>query len=102
MKTIIHTQEILIVHHHNWFTRELEEKDKETNRPNYTPNEKLAEACWNGLLSELVPEICTHLSLNEINETYSFLELKYGGFASHFDKSFSINPYVVLDSYCEN
>ena len=101
MKTKLIAQEILIIHNSTLFNKQLDEvQDAGTDR--FTLREKLTNACWLGLLFEVVPEICTNLFLREINETNSFLELKYGDFDNTFEESLSINPYLFYKNKSEN
>ena len=101
MKKKLIAQEILIIHSSTLFNRQLD-KVKDDNTNQFTLREKLADACWQGLLYEVVPEICTNLYLTEINEANSFLELKYGDFENTFEESLSINPYHLFKNKSEN
>ena len=79
----------------DWITKE-ESKGKEM-----TQREKLKSACWNGLITELLPEICEKtydptLTLWEINEAENFLELQFGSNQDRTPIAYSINPYLSL------
>ena len=66
---------------------------------NLTEREQLEEACWNGLLQEMIPEICEQtegnkkLFLWQIKEGNSFIELELGEIPEQKDNHFSIDPY---------
>lgn len=101
MKTKLIAQEILITHTSTLFNTQFDERSK--GHIEQSKNQEiLADACWQGLLYEVVPEICTTLFLREINETDYFLELKYGSFNDLFEKKFSINPYLFFQNKSEN
>ncbi|MCW3117883.1 MAG: hypothetical protein JWM28_1965, partial [Chitinophagaceae bacterium] len=75
---------------------------------NLTDHEKLEEACWNGLLQEILPEICNHdtgsekLYLWHIRQVSSFLELELGSFPEDKDNYFSIDPYSFIATKSDN
>ena len=81
--------------------REWCEKDT-TNQKNFTEKEQLENACWNGLLQNLLSEIFVkteedkNLSLMEIREGLSFIELDLGASQEEMDKYFSIDPYSFI------
>lgn len=101
MKNNLIAQEILIAYKSTPFNKQFEKKNRDDSS-NFTPKEMIADACWNGILFEIVPEITTHLSLRDINETESFLALNYGAFDYSFDNELSLNPYLFLQSISEN
>ena len=57
MKTIITQQEILLMTGSNFFQHQLCEKNEQERSSNMSQKEKLEEACWNGMLDELLPGI---------------------------------------------
>lgn len=65
-------------------------------------NEQLEEACWNGLLQTMLPEIfskpagANRLYLWEIKATASFLQLDLGEVPAAVESRFSIIPYSFL------
>jgi hypothetical protein len=101
MKTHTAQQEILLMTGTSFSSRAWREKDDKDNKNNFTPEEKLKEACWNGMLPEMLPEICGSLKerklyLWQIREAYSFIEAHYGEAPAETEKYFSINPYSLL------
>jgi len=77
--------------------------DKNTyNKPGRSEKEILTEACWNGLLPEILPEVVEQLPagkkiyLWEIKEADAFIELELGELQESTDRYFSINPYSFL------
>lgn len=97
MKTKLIAREILIIYSSTLFNTPFDEENEQSIK-----NETLADACRQGLLYEMIPEIWSKLFLKEINETNSFLELKYGNFNKSFDKELSINPYLFFQNKSEN
>jgi hypothetical protein len=78
-------------------------KDDPTGKKDhYTEKEQLEDACWNGLLQEMLPEAYAKpagsgmLYLWQIREAAYFLELEIGEFPAEIDKHFSIDPYSFL------
>lgn len=58
--------------------------------------EQLQDACWNGLLTEMLPEVVSknkELYLWQIRENKSGLEIELGELPSEIDPYFSIDPY---------
>lgn len=98
METKVTTQEILVMHNSRFFSRELNEKEESTDRRRLSQKEQVAEACWNGLLKETLPELFSHLSLIQIDECRSFLDLKFGEYGSGIEKELSLNPYSFLEN----
>lgn len=96
METKSTQQEILLFTNTTFSSRQWMGKDMNGN--NLTAIEKLEEACWNGLVTQVLPEICEQpedvkLTLWEINVANSFLDLKFSEFPEYVEKQFSIDPY---------
>jgi hypothetical protein len=103
MKTNTAQQEILLMTGTSFSSRSWCEKDDEDNKKNITPNDKLKEACWNGLLPEMLPEICLlfaadkKLFLWQITEASSFIDVELGEIPGEVEKHSSINPHSFLE-----
>lgn len=101
METITY-QEIMVIYSSRFFSRELLDNEELANDHQLTHKEQLADACWNGLLREMLPEITSALILQQINEGNQFLNVCMG---ENDDSSFgllSINPYFFLNSVRKN
>lgn len=96
METKVICQEILIIHHSQFFSKELDEREGMEEIRKLSPVERLAEACWNGLINETLPEICSSLLLTEITEADEFIELRYNESSQKPEREFSINPYAFI------
>ena len=101
MKTNYIQQEILLMMGTAFLTRQWCEKDP-GKQNNLTEKEQLEEACWNGLMQEMIPEIYEHpdgnkkLFLWQIKEGKSFIELELGEVPEEKDTYFSIDPYSFM------
>jgi hypothetical protein len=101
MKSNYIQQEILLMIGTSFSIRQWSEKDP-TRQNNLTEKEQHEEACWNGLIQEMIPEICEQpggnkkLFLWQIKEGNSFIELELGEIPEVKDKHFSIDPYSFM------
>lgn len=104
MKTNTTQQEILLITGTTFSSRQCCERDDSGNSRQLSEKEKLEEACWNGLIKEMLPEICEQpgkakaLTLWEVREGASFLELDLSEFPAKKDKYSSIDPYSFLQT----
>ena len=100
-------QEILLLTGTNFTSRQWSAKDDATSA-NLSEEEKLEEACWNGLLPEMLPELCSQMNgkkklyVWQIKEAASFLELELGEYPDEKDNYFSIDPYSFLAERSDN
>lgn len=101
MKTNSTQQEILLMTGTSFSSRQWCEKTDPVQN-NFTDKEQLQNACWNGLLQEMLPEICKptaedkNLYLWQITEASSFIDLELGEVPGEIEKIYSINPYSFL------
>jgi hypothetical protein len=97
MNTDILQQEILLLTGTTFSHRQLHENDPKDDGNNLSESEKLEEACWSGLLDELLPEIITNkkLYLWQIADSEFSLQIELSEYPSK-QKQFSINPYYFL------
>jgi hypothetical protein len=101
MKTDSTQQEILLVMGTSFSSREWSFKDND-NKNYFTEREQLEEACYNGLLEEILPEVFMQmpaekkLYLWDIKEGNSFIELELGEVPKEMDNRYSIDPYSFL------
>jgi hypothetical protein len=102
MKHINLNQEILLNSNSSFFKKDYCEQNAKPQQKKLSQKEQVANMCWNGLLQELLPEICDTdrnekpLILWEINETQQMLDLRLGEIDQNLNDEFSINPYVYL------
>lgn len=100
MKKIIQ-QEILLMTGTSFSSRQCWQKNEDGQKC-LSEIELLQEACWNGLLKQMLPEICKHsdenkrLYLWQVKENKSCLEIELSELPEQFDKNFSIDPYSFM------
>ena len=98
MKTNYIQQEILLITGTTFSAKQFFGND---GKDNLTQKEHLEEACWNGLLQEMIPEIYGQtenkkLFLWHIKEGHSFIELELGEVPEEKDNQYSIDPYSFM------
>jgi hypothetical protein len=100
--------EVLLVTGTSLTAQNLSKKDGKSGSDNMSENERLEEACWNGLLQYMLPEIYEKpasgraLYLWQIREGRSFLELNLAEVPLPIDKHFSITPYSFFPTQSFN
>jgi len=96
-------QEVLLMTGTTFTSEELCKKDG-SREDHLFENERLEEACWNGLLQTRLPEIFLRatnggmLYIWQILEAGSFLVLDLGESPAVVDSHFSIVPYSFLST----
>ena len=102
MKSKTTQQEILLITGTRFSSRIFAPKDDTSNYDQLSENEKLQEACWNGMIQELLPELREEVNnkklfLWNIVQGDAFLELKFSNTPSEMeDKHTSIDPYSFV------
>src|SRR4051794_15801873 len=103
METNILKQEILLVPS-AFSTKHLCEKNISDNRRHLSQAEQLEEACWNGLLHDLLGNLIEksasgkRLSLWQIHIGKYLLELELCNYPQPNLKHHSINPYFFMET----
>ncbi len=101
MKTKSIQQEILLMTGTKFSARQWAEKNVEDNK-HLSATDKLEDACWNGLLDEMLPELIQKtregksLFLWHIRHCKSFLEIELSESAPAIERHFSIDPYFFV------
>ena len=101
METKSTQQEILLLTGTQFATRERAEKKVEDNNK-LSAQELLEDACWNGLLGELLPEIVQKttagkkLFLWHVRTCRAFLEIELSEDSPVIEREFSIDPYFFV------
>ena len=97
-------QEILLIRGTSFVSEELCKKDDARYDRHLFENERLEEACWDGMLQTRLPEIFLEASdggelfLWQIKEAASFLVLQLGEDPADMDSHFSIVPYSFIST----
>jgi hypothetical protein len=98
-------QEILLMTGTNFTSRQCWQKNNSEKENFLSEPDELQDACWNGLLKEMLPEICEKnkkLYLWQIKENKSCIDIELGELPSPLEAYFSIDPYTFLDVQSEN
>ena len=101
-------QEILLITGTSFSSRQCLEKMDGDNQKYVSETEQLQEACWNGQLPEMLPEICKAfaggptLYLWEIKQNKSGLEIILSETPDQTESEFSIDPYLFLSAGLAN
>lgn len=94
--------EILIMTNTSFCAREWQERSG-TEKRFLSQKQKLMQACWNGLLPDLLPE-CFDFTFNksmvlwEVSEADKFIDLEYGNAIPVIEKERSLNPYIFMEA----
>jgi hypothetical protein len=98
-------QEILLMTGTNFTSRQCWQKNNSEKESSLSGVDELQDACWNGLLKEMLPEICEgnkKLFLWQIKENKSCIDIELGELPSPLEAYFSIDPYTFLAAQSEN
>lgn len=100
METKTTQQEILLFTNTKFTSSQLASREEER-KDNLSSLERLEEACWNGLIWQILPEICekpTDLSMTlwEINVANSFFDLKFSDYPKEVEREYSVDPYKFM------
>ncbi len=105
MKTDTTVQELLLNVNSSFCKREWSEKKNQ--QQTLSDTERLKTLCWDGMLPEILPEICVKqnnkpLILWEMMGLDSILHLKMGGYSERLNPVFALHPYLIVDNACRN
>ncbi len=97
-------QEVLLVNGTQFANRQYVEKSRSETKDNYLhQHEKLKEACWNGLLKDIIPELFfvfgpdSKLYLWQMRECENMLTLEMSEKPTELDFYASIDPYCFME-----
>jgi hypothetical protein len=98
MNTNIVKQEIVLFTGTSFSKRQLSENNSDADSNHMTDADKLEQACWSGLLDELLPEIIAgkKLSLWKIGRTEFSLQIELSAYPLK-GRRFSLDPYLFLN-----
>jgi hypothetical protein len=96
-------QEVLLLTNTSFGHRQWCKKESENN---FALQENIEEACANGLIQEMLPEVFVFtdhkMFLWEMHPGFSFLQLELGEFPMEVDKRFSVDPHNFLSTLIHN
>jgi hypothetical protein len=95
-------QEILLMTGTSFTSRQTCENAADDNGQYLSEIEQLEDACCNGLLPEILPEICEahqtdNLFLWQIKENKSCLGIELGEYPEIMEKTYCIDPYSFIE-----
>jgi hypothetical protein len=102
MKATSTQQEVLLITGTRFSSRQCQDKKDSGNPNRLTDNEMLEDACWNGLIQSMLPEVfdaipdADKLYLWRTKEADAFIELELGEYPDQIEKESSIDPYTFL------
>ncbi len=97
-------KEILLFTGTHFSSKQYSEKNGEETGKQFNEREQLKEACWNGLMPELLPEVFNkhedtrNMFVWEVREEDSFIGLEMGDAPGSIDRFESIDPYRFYSS----
>ncbi len=97
----LNQQEVILITGSRFANRQQQEKDPGQSKS--SQEEKFREACWNGLLKEMLPEVFlqteepSKLFLWQMREAQFLLALQMAEYPMEVDMLNSIDPYCFLD-----
>ena len=102
MNTLTHQKEILLVVNAGFFSRNWVKRNAAATDKNFTQKEKLIDACWNGLVPEILPECFdvntdSALTLCDVTDTSAFIDLEFWNFEQEKEGEFSLNPFIFME-----
>ena len=75
---------------------------KNNNQADHSYCNDLQNACWNGLVFDILPDIIRYPSRKNLSNTWevipskSFIEIKIGAAPYEIEKAMSLNPHLFL------
>ena len=104
----IHQQEILLAFNSSFLSKIYFEKCNAGSSDISIELEKIEEACWNGLLEEVLPEMFTMktpqrpIYIWEIREYNSIMEIEMSEYPTCKDNYLCIDPYKFMAKQLNN
>lgn len=101
MEKIIQQQILLFTGTH-FSSRQCWQKINPESKHVFSEADQLQDACWNGLLKDMLPEICVSdnrdLYLWQIRENKAGIDIEIGELPTEVDSFYSIDPYSFLEA----
>ena len=99
-------QQILLCTGTHFSSRQCWQKLNPGKQHLYSEADRLQDACWNGMLKEMLPEVCNEndkdLYLWQIRENKYAIDIEIGQMPAEVEPQFSIDPYSFIESVCFN
>jgi len=106
MNNFTNQKEVLLVVNSSLFSKTwLKRNETEVDR-NFSQKERIIDACWNGLVPEILPECFASedkaLTLWQVNDADAFIDLEFCNMVEEKEKDLSVNPYVFMQVQAYN
>jgi hypothetical protein len=101
MNTTVLQQEVLLFTGTSFLRRNWVERENHW----YSMVEQLENACWNGMLPELLPEIIADsgaMFVWQVQQCNAFLHVELGAHPYSPDPVFSIDPHMFIQFQADN
>ena len=108
MKSNVTQQELLLVTNCSLFKRQWCDKDGQKNNYHFSPVDELEEACWNGGLEALLPEVVERgssgkrLFLWHIRHGNNYMQVELSESPASLEYEYSIDAHCFLNKYHAN
>jgi hypothetical protein len=100
MKPETINQEILLFTNSSFCNRPFSRRNDSDNSGNYSSMEEIERACWDGMLTELLPELFDNAQHNnyiwKTTSGINFLSINVGSYSQGVEKQNSLDPYFFL------
>ena len=96
-------QEIILVNGTGFANRQYSEKKPSTNNENKSQQDQFKQACWNGILKDIMPELFfmfpsdTKLFMWQMRESENIFTMEMSEEPSELDFYASIDPYCFME-----
>lgn len=104
MKNVSTIQEILLITTTTFSKKQLCEINSQESNRYLLPTAQLEEACWNGLVNELLPELTQtpagseRVFLWKVETRNSCIKISLGSSFPVLEKEHCLDPYIFLNS----
>lgn len=93
--------ELLLMLNTSFFSKHLEKVNRFDAQDWYSKKEQLIEACWDGITPDILPECFNkkdrnEISLREIIDGNTFIDLQFCEGRKRKEKQYSLNPYIFM------
>ena len=100
MNNSTNQKEVLLVVNTSFFSKTWLKRNETAADKNFTQKEKIIDACWNGLVAEILPECFDttdkSLTLWQVNDADAFIDLEFCTAVEEKEKDLSVNPHLFM------
>lgn len=102
MAKLSNLQEVILVNNTMFANRQYSEKNtgKKPSNNYLTQNEKLKDACWNGMLRDIMPELFLHFAPQDKLYMWQMRECENMTTMEMSEEPAPLDFYASIDPYC--